>query len=33
MTITGPSFQLVIDNYVFLVAFIFGILWLGTRRG
>lgn len=33
MTITGPSFQLVIDNYVFLAVFILGIFWLVTRHG
>lgn len=33
MTITGPSFQLVIDSYVFLVLFILGIFWLVTRHG
>ena len=33
MTITGPSFQIVVDNYVFLVLFILGMFWLITRHG
>ena len=32
MTITGPSFQIVVGNYIFMGLFILGMFWIVFRH-